>query len=88
MIQAILPYPHMDPVLVHLGPLAIRWYALAYIAGLLLAWWGIAARLATASAVGAIRLSTAARPPPRTRSAIWWCGPPSASSWAAGWAGS
>ena len=34
MIQAILPYPQIDPVLVHLGPLAIRWYALAYIAGL------------------------------------------------------
>ncbi len=41
MILASLPYPHIDPVLVHLGPLAIRWYALAYIAGLLLGWWGI-----------------------------------------------
>ena len=39
MIEAVLPYPHIDPVLVHLGPLAIRWYALAYIAGLLLGWW-------------------------------------------------
>jgi phosphatidylglycerol:prolipoprotein diacylglycerol transferase len=41
MKLAILPFPHLDPVLVHLGPLAIRWYALAYIVGLLLAWWGI-----------------------------------------------
>src|ERR1700760_2611664 len=41
MKLAILPYPHLDPVLVHLGPLAIRWYALSYIVGLLLAWWGI-----------------------------------------------
>jgi phosphatidylglycerol---prolipoprotein diacylglyceryl transferase len=41
MIEAVLPYPQLDPVLVHLGPLAIRWYALSYIAGLLLAWWGI-----------------------------------------------
>ncbi len=39
MIEAVLPYPHIDPVLVHLGPLAIRWYALSYIAGLLLGWW-------------------------------------------------
>ncbi|HEY3778310.1 MAG TPA: prolipoprotein diacylglyceryl transferase [Rhizomicrobium sp.] len=39
MIEAILPYPHIDPVLVRLGPLAIRWYALSYIAGLLLGWW-------------------------------------------------
>ena len=42
MVQAVLPFPHIDPVLVNLGPLAIRWYALSYIAGLLLAWWGIA----------------------------------------------
>ena len=28
-------------MLIHLGPLAIRWYALAYIAGLLLGWWMI-----------------------------------------------
>ena len=41
MKLALLPYPRLDPVLVHLGPLAIRWYALSYIAGLLLAWWGI-----------------------------------------------
>jgi phosphatidylglycerol:prolipoprotein diacylglycerol transferase len=41
MKLAILPYPHLDPVLLHLGPLAIRWYALSYIVGLLLAWWGI-----------------------------------------------
>lgn len=29
-----LPYPQIDPVLVHIGPLAIRWYSLAYIAGI------------------------------------------------------
>lgn len=33
-----LPFPAIDPVLVHLGPLAIRWYALAYIAGLVIGW--------------------------------------------------
>lgn len=33
-----LPFPMIDPVLIELGPLAIRWYALAYIAGILLAW--------------------------------------------------
>ena len=35
---ATLVYPRIDPVLLHLGPLAIRWYALAYIVSLLLAW--------------------------------------------------
>jgi phosphatidylglycerol:prolipoprotein diacylglycerol transferase len=34
----VIPYPHFDPVLVHLGPFAIRWYALAYIVGILLGW--------------------------------------------------
>ena len=34
----LIPYPHIDPVLVHIGPLAIRWYALAYIFGILLGW--------------------------------------------------
>ena len=47
MIEAVLPYPHIDPVLVHLGPLAIRWYALSYIAGLLLGWWYLARLIRT-----------------------------------------
>jgi phosphatidylglycerol---prolipoprotein diacylglyceryl transferase len=34
----LIPYPDIDPVLVHIGPLAIRWYALAYIFGILLGW--------------------------------------------------
>jgi phosphatidylglycerol---prolipoprotein diacylglyceryl transferase len=37
-----LRFPDFDPVLVHLGPLAIRWYALAYIAGITLGWrWAV-----------------------------------------------
>ena len=31
-----LPFPGLDPVAVALGPVVIRWYALAYLAGLLL----------------------------------------------------
>src|SRR5262249_51342760 len=38
MPLALLTYPKFDPVLVHLGPFAIRWYALSYIAGILLGW--------------------------------------------------
>ena len=33
-----MQFPHFDPVLVQIGPFAIRWYALAYIAGILLGW--------------------------------------------------
>ena len=33
-----IPFPVIDPVIVQVGPLAIRWYALAYIGGLLLGW--------------------------------------------------
>jgi phosphatidylglycerol---prolipoprotein diacylglyceryl transferase len=37
-----LVFPDIDPVLIHVwGPVAIRWYALSYIAGLLLGWWFI-----------------------------------------------
>lgn len=35
---AALTYPSFDPIAVSIGPFAIRWYALAYIAGILLAW--------------------------------------------------
>src|SRR5215468_3887543 len=34
-----LPFPAIDPVLVSFGPIAIRWYALAYIVGILLGWF-------------------------------------------------
>src|SRR3954469_24094892 len=33
-----LQFPDFDPVLISLGPFAIRWYALAYIVGILLGW--------------------------------------------------
>jgi phosphatidylglycerol:prolipoprotein diacylglycerol transferase len=33
-----LPFPAFDPVLIQIGPLAIRWYALAYIVGILGGW--------------------------------------------------
>jgi phosphatidylglycerol---prolipoprotein diacylglyceryl transferase len=35
---SVLPFPAIDPVLVSIGPVAIRWYALSYICGILLGW--------------------------------------------------
>ena len=37
-------FPEFDPVLISIGPLPIRWYALAYVAGIVCGWW-YAARL-------------------------------------------
>ncbi len=34
----VIPFPAIDPVLVSIGPVAIRWYALAYIVGILGGW--------------------------------------------------
>jgi len=34
-----LSFPDFDPVIFSIGPFAIRWYALAYVAGILLGWW-------------------------------------------------
>ncbi len=34
----VIPFPAIDPVAVSLGPFAIRWYALAYIAALVIGW--------------------------------------------------
>ena len=42
-----LPFPAINPVLVEIGPFAIRWYALAYVVGILIGWRyarGLAAR--------------------------------------------
>jgi len=35
----VLPFPAIDPIALQIGPLAIRWYALAYVAGILIGWW-------------------------------------------------
>lgn len=34
----VIAFPQIDPIAVQLGPLAVRWYALAYIAGIVLGW--------------------------------------------------
>jgi phosphatidylglycerol---prolipoprotein diacylglyceryl transferase len=42
MLSALaLTFPNIDPIALNLGVIQIRWYALAYIAGILGAWWVI-----------------------------------------------
>ena len=54
-----MTFPNIDPVLFQIGPFAIRWYALAYVATILLGW------RYTVNNVRNVRLWTH-RPPPAT----------------------
>ena len=36
---AALTFPTIDPVIFQVGPVAIRWYGLGYVVGILFAWW-------------------------------------------------
>lgn len=42
-----MPFPDIDPIIFQIGPVALRWYGLAYVVGILLAWWW-AKRIVTA----------------------------------------
>ncbi|MFN0218962.1 MAG: prolipoprotein diacylglyceryl transferase [Hyphomicrobium sp.] len=46
---AALAYPSIDPVALQIGPFAIKWYGLAYMAGLLLGWLYVRRLLETSS---------------------------------------
>lgn len=51
-LPAVLPFPDIDPVLVRIGPLAIHWYGVGYVVGILIGWW-YARRLAANGALWA-----------------------------------
>ena len=44
---AAIPYPHINPVFVELGPLQFRWYGLMYLIGLTAAYFLIRRRVVT-----------------------------------------
>ncbi len=50
--QAALAFPSIDPVLFSIGPVAVHWYGLGYVVGILFAWW-YAKRLAANEALWA-----------------------------------
>lgn len=39
-----MAFPNIDPVALQLGPVAIHWYGISYVVGMLLAWWLLARR--------------------------------------------
>ncbi len=47
LILPVLPFPAIDPVLISIGPLAVRWYALAYIVGIIAGWFYARALIAS-----------------------------------------
>jgi phosphatidylglycerol:prolipoprotein diacylglycerol transferase len=38
-ILPVIPFPAINPVLISIGPFAVRWYALAYIVGIIAGWF-------------------------------------------------
>jgi phosphatidylglycerol:prolipoprotein diacylglycerol transferase len=39
MDSSVLVHPNIDPVAFSIGPLAVRWYGLMYLAGFFIGWW-------------------------------------------------
>lgn len=55
-----LPFPVIDPIALEVGPIIIRWYALAYVVGILLGWWLARRYVANAGLWGAVNRPTEA----------------------------
>lgn len=39
LTQAAIAFPNIDPIIFQIGPVAIRWYSLGYIVGIVFGWW-------------------------------------------------
>lgn len=55
-----LPFPMIDPIAIEVGPFAIRWYALAYVAGIVGGWWYSRRLVANAALWGDVKRPTLA----------------------------
>ncbi|MGE3065318.1 MAG: prolipoprotein diacylglyceryl transferase [Hyphomicrobiaceae bacterium] len=49
MVPLTLTYPAIDPVAFSIGPFAVKWYGLAYMAGLLIGWFYVKRLIRTGS---------------------------------------
>ncbi|MGB6173311.1 MAG: prolipoprotein diacylglyceryl transferase, partial [Xanthobacteraceae bacterium] len=47
VVLPIIPYPAINPILISIGPFAVRWYALAYIVGIIAGWFYARALIAS-----------------------------------------
>lgn len=47
----MLPFPDIDPVIISLGPLAVSWYSLSYVVGILIG-WAYATKLVKINSIG------------------------------------
>lgn len=56
----VLPFPTIDPIAIAVGPFAIRWYALAYVAGIVGGWWYARRLVSDAVSWGDLRRPTPA----------------------------
>jgi len=46
MNSSVLVHPNIDPIAFSIGPLAVRWYGLMYLAGFAIGWWLATRRIA------------------------------------------
>jgi len=51
MIQPMIVYPDIDPIIFSIGVVKIRWYGLMYVVGFLFAWWLVRKRSQAAHSV-------------------------------------
>ena len=47
VVLPVIPYPAINPILISIGPFAVRWYALAYIVGIIAGWFYARALIAS-----------------------------------------
>lgn len=72
MIPLALNFPQIDPVALQIGPVALKWYGLAYVAGLLFAWWYMRSLLANARLWGTPRPGVKPITPAMLDDAMFW----------------